>query len=271
MHSDDVASLRTLCEQLARAAGTHALDARRTLGPGVRAAHDTKSSDVDPVTEFDRSTEALVVDALRAARPDDAIVGEEGANVVGTSGLEWHIDPIDGTVNFVYDLPCWCSSVAVLRDGIPIAGAVYGPVVDELYSAGLGLGTTVNGQAVSVSGHDVLATGLVATGFSYHLDEHRAVQAQRIARVLPEVRDIRRSGSAALDLAYTASGRLDAYFEEFISSWDIAAGVLLVTEAGGVVSSFDGTPCDVTSPAGVVAATPQLRSTLLSIISEPPE
>lgn len=271
MTSDDVASLRGLCDDLARAAGTHAFEARRTLGPGVRAAHDTKTSDVDPVTEFDRSTEALVVERLRTERPDDAIVGEEGASVAGTSGLEWHIDPIDGTVNFVYDLPCWCSSIAVLRDGVPIAGAVYAPVVNELYSAGLGLGTTVNGRTVSVSGHDVLATGLVGTGFSYHLDEHRAVQARRIARVLPGVRDIRRSGSAALDLAYAASGRLDAYFEEFISSWDIAAGVLLVTEAGGVVTSFDGSPCNVTAPAGIVAATPELRSTLLTIIGDPTE
>ncbi len=252
----DVAALRTMCEQLALDAGRHALAGRRSLGPGARAAHDTKSSDVDPVTEFDRSTEALVVDRLRTERPDDAIVGEEGSNFAGTTGLEWHIDPIDGTVNFVYDLPAWCSSIAVLADGAPIAAAVFAPVVDELYSAGVGLGTTCNGETVTVSGHDDLATGLVTTGFSYHVGEHRAAQAQRIARVLPHVRDIRRSGSAALDLCYVASGRVDAYFEEFLNSWDLAAGVLLVAEAGGAVTSFDGTPCTPESRACVRADTP---------------
>ena len=158
------------------------------------------------MTEFDRATEAMVVDRLRRERPDDSIVGEEGANHRGTSGYEWHIDPIDGTVNFVYDLPGWCTSIAVLHDGQPVAGAVYAPVVDELYSAGLGNGTTINGAAVTVSGSTDLATSLAATGFSYHLDDHRHVQAARIARVLPTVRDIRRQGSAALDLAYVASG-----------------------------------------------------------------
>jgi len=256
-------SLRTLCDEIAHEAGSFALRARRQLGPGARAAHATKSSAVDPVTEFDRATEAMVVDRLRRERPDDSIVGEEGANHRGTSDYEWHIDPIDGTVNFVYDLPGWCTSIAVLRDGHPVAGAVYAPVVDELYSAGLGDGTTINGVAVSVSGSTDLATSLAATGFSYHLDDHRQVQAARIARVLPTVRDIRRQGSAALDLAYVATGRVDLYFEEFIKSWDIAAGVLLVTEAGGIVTAFDGSDIDVTAPHGVVAATPALHATVL--------
>ena len=263
-----VESLRTLCDDFAREAGEFAHTARRDLGPGARAAHATKSSAVDPVTEFDQATEALVVDRLRRERPDDSIVGEEGANHRGSSGYEWHIDPIDGTVNFVYDLPGWCTSIAVLRDGAPIAGAVYAPVVDELYSAELGGGTTVNGREVVVSTSTTLATSLAATGFSYHLDQHRRAQAARIARVLPTVRDIRRQGSAALDLAYVASGRVDVYFEEFINSWDVAAGVLLVTEAGGIVSAFDGSDVDVTAPAGIVAATPALHQTMIDGVAE---
>ncbi len=262
--SDDPADLRALCADIACEAGSFALGRRRSLGPGARIAHDTKVSEVDPVTQFDRDTELLVVDRLRGERPDDAIVGEEGSNVAGSSGLEWHIDPIDGTVNFVYDLPGWCTSVAVLRDGRPIAGAVYAPVVDELYTAGLDGGATLNGTSIRVSGAASLRTALPATGFSYHLDDLRRVQAERIATVLPEVRDIRRQGSAALDLAYVASGRVDAYFEEFINSWDVAAGVLLVTEAGGVVTRFDGGPLDVTAPDGVVAS----NSTLLPHIAE---
>jgi len=258
------AGFRTLCDDIAREAGSFALAARRQLGPGARAAHATKSSAVDPVTEFDRATEAMVVDRLRRERPDDSIVGEEGANHRGTSGYEWHVDPIDGTVNFVYDLPGWCTSIAVLHAGQPVAGAVYAPVVDELYSAGIGQGATINGTAIHVSGSTELATSLAATGFSYHLDDHRAVQAARIARVLPTVRDIRRQGSAALDLAYVASGRVDLYFEEFVQSWDVAAGVLLVTEAGGTVTAFDGSDIAVTAPDGVVAATPALHAAVLN-------
>jgi len=251
--------LRALCADIAREAGSYAHEQRRRLGAGSRAAHDTKSSDVDPVTEFDRATEALVVQRLRLERPDDSIVGEEGADHQGTSGLEWHVDPIDGTVNFVYDLPGWCTSIAVLRDGVSIAGAIYAPVVDELYSAALGKGATVNGASITVSGSTDLAMSLPATGFSYHLDERRIEQAERVARILPRVRDIRRTGSSALDLAYVASGRVDSYFEEFINSWDVAAGVLLVTEAGGTVTAFDGNPLDVTAPAGVLASTPALH------------
>lgn len=263
-----VDELRMLCDDIAREAGDFAHRARRELGPGARAAHDTKSSAVDPVTEFDRSTEALVVDRLRRARPDDSIVGEEGANHHGGSGYEWHIDPIDGTVNFVYDLPGWCTSIAVLRDGEPVAGAVYAPVVGELYSAGRAHGATLNGIPIGVSGSSELATSLAATGFSYHLDDHRLRQAARIARVLPTVRDIRRQGSAALDLAYVATGRVDLYFEEFISSWDIAAGVLLVTEGGGTVTSFDGSDVDVTAPSGVLASTPALHTEILARITD---
>lgn len=263
-----VDELRALCDDIAREAGSFALRARRDLGPGARAAHATKSSAVDPVTEFDEATEALVLERLRHERPDDSIVGEEGANHRGSSGYEWHIDPIDGTVNFVYDLPGWCTSVAVLRHGEPVAGAVYAPVVDELYSAGRGLGTTVNGARVSVSGATDLSTSLAATGFSYHLDAHRLTQARRIARVLPTVRDIRRQGSAALDLAYVASGRVDLYFEQFVNSWDIAAGVLLVSEAGGTVTAFDGSLVDVTDPGGVVAASPALHGAVVMSVAD---
>ncbi len=267
MSSQTTTELRSLCASIAHEAGAFAHAARRDLGPGSRAAHDTKSSDVDPVTEFDRATEQLVVDRIRAARPDDSIIGEEGADHVGTSGYEWHVDPIDGTVNFVYDLPGWCTSVAVLHGDRPVAGAIYAPTVDELYSAGVGQGATLNNLEISSSTTTDLATSLAATGFSYHRDEHRIEQAARIARVLPHVRDIRRQGSAALDLAYVASGRVDSYFEEFINSWDIAAGVLLVTETGGVVTGFDGSPLDTCAPHGVLAAAASLHAEMLDLIT----
>ena len=270
MSTAEIAELRSLCAEIAREAGSFAATQRRQIGPGQRAAHDQKSSAVDPVTEFDRATEELVVERLRAQRPDDALVGEEGTNHPGTSGYEWHIDPIDGTVNFVYDLPGWCTSIAVLRDGHPVAGAVYAPVVDELYSAGLGLGTTVNDQPVSASAASDLQTSLAATGFSYHLDDYRIEQAQRVANVLPRVRDIRRQGSAALDLAYVASGRVDSYFEQFINSWDVAAGVLLVSEAGGIVTAFDGAELDVAAPLGVVAAGVSIHPQMIELVVDRP-
>ncbi len=266
--TDSHDALRRLCVDIAREAGDFAHRSRVGLGPGARVAHDTKSSAVDPVTEFDRATEELVVDRLLAERPDDSIVGEEGSNRTGSSELTWHIDPIDGTVNFVYDLPLWCTSIGVVRDGRPIAGAVYAPVVGDMYSAAAGVGAFVGDAPITVSGATDLATSLMATGFSYHVGSHRALQSARIARVLPRVRDIRRSGSAALDLAAVAAGRVDGYFEEFINSWDVVAGVLLVLEAGGSITAFDGSELDVTAPAGVVTAAPALHQDLVSLVRD---
>lgn len=264
--ADELDDLRLLAVDIALEAGRHAQRARAELGPGKRASHETKSSAVDPVTEFDRQTEALVVARLRDERPHDSIVGEEGANHRGTNDLEWHIDPIDGTVNFVYDLPGWCTSIGLLRGGEPIVGAIYSPPLGDadtaVFSSALGAGVFLGADRLDVSSTTDLATSLIATGFSYHLDEHRVEQAERIARLLPHVRDIRRMGSAALDLAFVAAGRVDAYFEEFIHSWDVAAGVLMVREAGGIVTTFAGTELDVTAPAGVLAAGPGLHDTL---------
>lgn len=268
MHPADPAELRVLAERLAREAGTAALAGRRSLPVGQPPAHDTKSSATDPVTDFDRAAEAHIVAELRRLRPDDAIIGEEGAADSGTSGIAWHIDPIDGTANFLYDLPAWCTSVAaVVADG-PItdalAGAVYLPVTDEMFAAHRGGGATLDGTLVHASGADDLATALVGTGFSY-LTDRRVVQADRISRLLPQVRDIRRYGSAAVDLAFVACGRLDAYFEEHLNSWDMAAGLLIAAEAGAIVSGFDG---DVPDERSAVAAAPGVHSALLTAITD---
>lgn len=264
--SPDPASLRTLAEGLARTAGTTALAGRRELPIGQPPAHDTKSSLTDPVTEFDRAAEAYIVDELRRLKPDDAIVGEEGAADSGTSGIEWHIDPIDGTANFLYDLPAWCTSVAAVRTGRPltdaIAGAVYVPVTDEMFSAHAGGGATLNNLPISASKADAISMSLIGTGFSY-LDDRRVVQADRIRSLLPQVRDIRRYGSAAIDLAFVACGRLDAYFEEHLNSWDMAAGLLIANEAGAEVSGFDGGDPD---ELDAVAAAPGIHAALLAAI-----
>ena len=260
------ASLRALAEELARTAGTVALAGRRSLPVGQPPAHDTKSSATDPVTEFDRAAEAYIVGELRRLRPDDAIVGEEGAADSGTSGIEWHIDPIDGTANFLYDLPAWCTSVAAIRSGGPItdaiAGAVYVPVTDEMFSAHDGGGSTLNGTTISASSAVELSISLIGTGFSY-IEARRVVQADRIRTLLPHVRDLRRSGSAAIDLASVACGRLDAYFEEHLNSWDMAAGLLIARESGATVSGFDGGFPDEQS---TVAAAPGVHAALLAAI-----
>ena len=264
--SADPTKLRTLAEGLARTAGTAALAGRRELPISQPPAHDTKSSLTDPVTEFDRAAEAYIVNELRRLRPDDAIVGEEGAADSGTSDIEWHIDPIDGTANFLYDLPAWCTSVAAVHSGRPttdaIAGAVYVPVTDEMFSAHAGGGATLNNLPISVSKADAISMSLIGTGFSY-LDDRRVVQANRMSSLLPQVRDIRRYGSAAIDLAFVACGRLDAYFEEHLNSWDMAAGLLIANEAGAEVSGFDG---GVPDELGAVAAAPGIHAALLAAI-----
>jgi myo-inositol-1(or 4)-monophosphatase len=255
-------ALRALAAELATSAGSSAHDGRRRLGIGQPVEHDTKSTPTDPVTEFDRAAEKLIVDALRRRRPEDSIVGEEGAGHMGTSGLEWHIDPIDGTVNFVYDLPAWCTSVAVVDRHGPLAGAVYVPVTDELFSAARGGGATRNGEPIHCSTVTDLTMALIGTGFNYS-PSTREQQAARLALLLPRVRDVRRYGSAALDLCMTACGRLDAYFEEHLNSWDLAAGVLIAAEAGATTSNFAGGPADT---AAVVAAAPGLHLALLDLL-----
>ncbi len=255
--------LRDLAERLAHDAGTLALEGRRSLGTGQPVDHDTKSSVTDPVTEFDRAAEELLVSELARSRPDDSIVGEEGADRVGTSGLEWHLDPIDGTVNFVYDLPTWSTSVAVVDGDGTLAGAVYVPVADELFSAARGAGATLNGAPIGVSSCDALETALVATGFSY-TRELRRPQAERLPLLLDSVRDIRRFGSAALDLCMVACGRVDAYFEEHLNSWDMAAGALIATEAGARVTGFDGSPA---TPDHLVVASPGVHGELLKLLA----
>jgi myo-inositol-1(or 4)-monophosphatase len=197
---------------------------------------DTKSSATDPVSEADRAAERLIGEQLLIARPDDGLLGEEGqASRAGTSGLRWVVDPLDGTVNFLYGIPAWCVSVAVEDDDGPVAGAVHHPGSGETFHAARGAGAACGRVALAVSGETVLARTLVATGFSYE-PEVRADQAADAAALLGEVRDIRRCGAAALDLAWTAAGRLDAYLEFGLQPWDWAAGRLLVTEAGGVAT-----------------------------------
>lgn len=242
--------LLVLACRVARDAGRLAAEGRSR---GVPAA-ESKSTLTDMVTEYDRASEALIVDRLRATRPHDGLVGEEGSDMAGSSGLRWVIDPIDGTTNFMYDLPAWAVSIAVLDDQGPLVGAVYAPRLDELFAAVRGEGATLDGRPLRCGTVTDPASALVATGFAYR-PERRAVQGARVARLLPHVRDIRRMGAASIDLCYVAAGRLDAYFEEGLGLWDYAAGELIAREAGCRTGDFHGGP---PSSAGVLAANPAL-------------
>ncbi len=259
-HSDRV-ELLALATRLAVAAGDAARDGRAELGI---AAASTKSSATDMVTEFDRASEALIVGGILEVRPDDAIIGEEGTDTVGTSGIDWLIDPIDGTTNFLYDLPGWAVSIAAASaQGTEIA-VVYVPTTNELFTAIAGEGAFLNGSRLQCSDNDQLALALVATGFSYQ-GERRRLQAQRVAAMLPRVRDIRRFGAAAADLCYVAAGRVDVYFEQWLGPWDLAAGELIAREAGCRTGSLDGGPV---RPDSVLAANPVLFSLMHALIAE---
>jgi myo-inositol-1(or 4)-monophosphatase len=228
--------LRDLARSLAHEGAGLAREMRRG---GIDVA-DTKTSAVDVVTEADRAVEELLRSRIVAQRPDDAILGEEGDDRAGTSGVRWVLDPIDGTVNYLYGLPDCAVSVAAEVDGVVVAGAVVTIPTGVEYVAALGHGATRDGEAISVRPSPPLAERLVLTGFGYQR-EVREHQAGCVAALLPEVRDIRRMGSCALDLCHVADGSGDGYVEAGPQPWDWSAGGLVLREAGGRFELLEGT------------------------------
>ena len=200
---------------------------------------DEKSGVFDFATQMDHESEKLIVSEIIAARPDDGLIGEEGANRESKSGVTWVIDPIDGTVNYLYDIPGWCISIAAKdRDG-GLAGVVYSPATQSLWKAHRGGGAFLNGNPIKCNDPVALNRALVGSGFAYDL-EKRKIQAALIARLLPEIRDLRRLGACAVDMCHVASGSLDAYFEAGVNEWDYAAAGLIATEAGAMISIDKG-------------------------------
>jgi myo-inositol-1(or 4)-monophosphatase len=251
--------LLTLAVSAAREAGAMLLE--RFEGPA--AGVSSKSSPTDLVSDADRDAEELLTSTIRRFRPNDGLVGEEGAAAESESGLTWVIDPLDGTINFLFGIPAWAVSVAVEDDDGGVAGAVYQPTTDEMFAAARGEGATLNGRAISVSERTDLATALIGTGFSYE-PEAREIQAQIALRVIPRVRDIRRAGSAALDLCSVACGRLDGLYEAPMERWDKAAGLVIVAEAGGQTTEMPP-PLEGFSP-GVIASNPSLLGELRDLV-----
>ena len=256
----DGARLRTFAGDLSRRAGQMIAEGRRS-GAGLV---DTKSTATDLVTEYDRRSERMIVGEIRSERPGDGIVGEEGTADVGTTGVHWLIDPIDGTTNFFYGLPGYNVSIAACDESGPFAAAVYVPATDELFTAERGMGATLDDEPIHCSTTSDIATALVATGFSYSADNRR-LQIGRLQHILGEVRDIRRMGAAAADLCSVAAGRVDVYFEEHLGPWDLAAGQLIASESGCLLGDFGGGPV---RPAQVLVANPALFEPMQALIAE---
>jgi myo-inositol-1(or 4)-monophosphatase len=229
----DDAALCALAVRLAAAAA----EVHRA-GRGRELRIETKTSRTDLVSEIDREAERILVDGIRSERPGDAILGEEGGAHAGTSGVRWILDPLDGTTNYVYRYPAHAVSIGIEIDGAARLGVVHDSVHDEVYTAIRGCGAFCDGRPIAASRCEDLATALLATGFQYRA-EVRAGQAETLARILPHVRDVRRGGSAALDLCWLADGRLDLYYEGGLAEWDYAAGALIAAEAGATVKRFD--------------------------------
>ncbi len=214
------------------------------------------------VTAVDREVERLIVEGILAARPGDGILGEEGADVEGSSGYRWLIDPIDGTTNYLYGHPGFAVSIACELDGEAIVGVVNDPLHGDVFTATLAGGATRNGEPIRCSQETDLAKALVATGFGYDPARRRA-QAVVVAELIGEVRDIRRMGAAAVDLCSVACGRVDAYYERGLNAWDLAAGALIAAEAGAVITSIDLASA---RPDSVLAAPPALSESLSELL-----
>lgn len=254
--------------EIARAAGALL---RRV--PEQELAIERKSSQLDLVTAYDRAAEALIVEQLQAAFPDHAIMAEESGQVEEGSGrYTWYIDPLDGTTNFAHGFPVYCVSLALYEGQLPLVGVIYDPTRDECFGAVAGEGAwlaSAGGTAViRVSREMVLGSSLLATGYPYDVHSSEVDNIAETAAFLKRARGLRRAGAAALDLAYVAAGRLDGYWEYKLNSWDVAAGVLLVLEAGGEVTLIDGRPFQLAPKVNLIASNGRIHAEMVNVLGK---
>jgi myo-inositol-1(or 4)-monophosphatase len=240
--------------ELALEAGRRAGVLLRDGRPEDLGVAATKSSPVDVVTEMDLASEKLITELITARRPADGLLGEEGASSPGTSGIRWVIDPLDGTVNYLYGLPAWSVSIAAQWQGRTVVGVVEAPPRGETVHAVAGRGAYVNGRRAWCRPSPPLERALIGTGFGY-LRERREHQAEVVRQLIPQVRDIRRAGSAAIDLSDVGIGRMDGFYERGLNPWDYAAGALVASEGGALVG---GRPGEDLSSELTVAAVPEV-------------
>lgn len=258
-------TLRTVAVRVA----TEAAGLARTVRDEavVSSALETKSSETDVVTAGDRATERLVRERLASLRPGEAVLGEEEGGEAELSGLRWVVDPIDGTVNYVYGYPWFAVSLAAQVDGVSVAGAVVEPVSGRVWSAARGAGAYLGDTRLGVSSADQLNLALIATGFNYSV-ERRKAQAAAVARLLSEIRDIRRGGAASLDLCAVAAGWLDGYYEHGLKRWDWAAGALIAEEAGAVVRLPEAGSLDGLGDDAILCVTPGIADELKNALRD---
>jgi myo-inositol-1(or 4)-monophosphatase len=266
-----ISDLVALAERVAREAGELILGGERERSGRRPEVESTKSSPTDVVTAMDRAVEDLLRGRLTQARPGDGLLGEEAGLQPGDTGFTWVLDPIDGTVNYLYRMPAYAVSVALVAGDptVPggwqsLAGCVHQPATGATWTAGLGQGARLDGRPLRLAAPPELAQALIATGFGYRV-ARRVGQARVLTGVLPLVRDIRRIGSAALDLCGVATGTVDAYYERGVNVWDIAAASLVLSEAGGVLRGLRGGPA---GPQMVVAAGESLCATLAGLLAD---
>jgi len=257
-----MSALLELAISIAREAGALQRERRnepRTIG--------TKSSAIDLVTDVDEASEQLILERIEAARPDDGILSEESGTRDGKNGYVWVVDPLDGTTNYAHGIPHFAVSIGIERDETREVGVVYDPIKEELFSAERGQGAFLNGERIRVSTATELQRALLATGFAYNVHSAPVDNVEYFTRFIKRAQAVRRAGSAALDLAYLACGRFDGFWELDLHAWDVAAGYLLVEEAGGALSDLTGGP-PPRSGAEIVGSNGPLHPALLAVIAE---
>jgi len=258
----DVKARLDLARSIARDAG--ALQRSRIGDPRTI---ETKSTRIDLVTDVDRASERLILERLDRECPHDGILSEEsGSTRDGSSGFCWIIDPLDGTTNYAHAVPHFAVSIGVEQDGERVAGVIYNPMLDELFWAARGEGAWLGDARIEVSRIESLDRALLATGFAYDVQSNRKNNLDQFAAFMLRAQAVRRAGSAALDLAYVACGRFDGFWEQHLAAWDVAAGLILIEEAGGITSDFDGGPAP-RSGARTVAANHRLHAEMLSVLA----
>ena len=261
-----VQELLDIARRVAKVSGEMVLERRQ----GHVAVADTKSTLNDVVTQVDRDSEQLIRDMLHSARPQDGFLGEEGGSGESSSGITWVVDPIDGTVNFLYGIPHYAVSIAAVEGRAEpdkwtvLAGVVFNPASGEMFSAAQGMGAQLGKKVIQVAPAVPLENALLLTGFAY-AEQYRRAQGELMKEILPRVRDIRRLGTGCLDLAYVAAGRANVYFERTLSPWDHAAGELIVREAGGIVTGFGNT---APGREAIFAGQEQMVAELKGLVSE---
>lgn len=249
-------------ESMARQAGEIL---RAGYGKHIQISH---KGTIDLVTEIDRRSEQYLLEEINRRYPNHHIMSEESGEIPGEECCLWYIDPLDGTVNYAHQVPVFTVSIAYQQDGVLQLGVVYDPLRDELFSAELGKGATLNGEAISVSKTTLLDRSLLSTGFAYDIRTHPETNLDHFARFSLRCQGIRRLGSAALDLCYVACGRFEGFWELRLNAWDIAAGALIAEQAGALVTDIHGNPDYMAQPQSILAANPTLHDAMLHVLHD---